>query len=57
VSIVLVPVEPVLKPRKRTTLRIGDREYCVLEDTIQHGQGYVAFVDCSGNHVVVPIQQ
>jgi hypothetical protein len=54
-KVLLVPVEPVLKPKKRTTLKIGDREFCVYEDSIQFGPGYIAFTDCSNMHRVIPV--
>jgi hypothetical protein len=53
--VLLVPVEPVMKPRKRTTIRVGDREFCAYEDSIQIAPGYVAFTDCSGMFRVVPV--
>jgi hypothetical protein len=54
-KVLLVPVEPALKPRRKTTLKIGDREFCVYEDSVQIAPGYVAFTDCSGMFRVVPV--
>jgi len=57
VSVVLVPIEPSMKPRKRVVIKIDNREYCAEENSIHHGQGYISFIDCSGNYIVVPVAQ
>jgi len=56
-SVVLVPTEPVAKPKKRVIIKIGSKEYCAEEGSIHHGQGYISFLDCNGNYIVVPISQ
>jgi len=57
VSVVLVPAEPSMKPRRRVVLKVKNREYCAEENTIHHGHSYIAFVDCNGNYIVVPVAQ
>jgi hypothetical protein len=54
-KVLLIPVEPALKPRKKVTLRIGDKEYCVYEDSVQVGFGFIAFTDCSNTYRVVSV--
>jgi len=46
-----------MKPRKRVVIKIDNREYCAEENSIHHGQGYISFIDCSGNYIVVPVAQ
>jgi len=53
-KVLLVPVEPALKPRKKITIRVGDKEFCAYEDSIQVGFGFIAFTDCSNTYRVVP---
>jgi hypothetical protein len=54
-KVLLVPVEPVLKPRRKAIIRIGNKEFCAYIDTVQLGAGYVSFVDCDNNYRVVPV--